>query len=296
MGTRIIQARKAGDIAQAAREGARVLRSGGLVGFATETVYGLGAVASLPETMERLRELKSRPARPFSVHIATPKDAFRYVSEVSDEARRLMRKGWPGPLTLLLPTGGRLADERLQRAGLAQVLCHQGVIGIRCPRHALATEMLSAVDGPVVAPSANRAGERSPRTAEDVSDALAGRIDLLIDSGPTEYGADSTIVSFDSDGYWKIVRNGVYDARMVRRMIGRTYLFVCTGSTCRSPIAAGLARKMLAEKLGVTPGKLKSRGIEVLAAGVYAPNGASPTLKSLARIYPIIGGGSSQSS
>jgi protein-tyrosine phosphatase len=106
-----------------------------------------------------------------------------------------------------------------------------------------------------------------------VLDALDGRIDLLIDSGPTRYGKDSTIVDFSAEP-WRIVRQGVYDARTLRKMMRSLYLFVCTGNTCRSPIAMGLARKILAGKLGVKPGELAKRGVEVVSAGLFAADGA----------------------
>jgi protein-tyrosine phosphatase len=109
--------------------------------------------------------------------------------------------------------------------------------------------MLSAVDSPVVAPSANLAGEPSPRSADEVLGTLEGKIDLLIDSGPTQYGIDSTIVAIDDAG-WRIVRKGVYDQRTIKKFLRRKFLFVCTGNTCRSPLAAGLAKKLLADRLG----------------------------------------------
>jgi protein-tyrosine phosphatase len=129
--------------------------------------------------------------------------------------------------------------------------------------------MLAAVDGPVVAPSANPAGAPSPRTGEDVMRALSGAIDLLIDSGPTRHGKDSTIVRID-DGGWQLLREGVYDDRMISRMAGRRICFVCTGNTCRSPMAAGIARAKLAEALNCKIDELKTEGVEVLSAGLFA--------------------------
>jgi protein-tyrosine phosphatase len=132
--------------------------------------------------------------------------------------------------------------------------------------------MLAAVDWPVVAPSANLPGARSPRNAQDVLEALDGRIDLLLDSGPTRYGADSSIVAVEGD-CWRMVRQGVYTSKQIERLLRRTLLFVCTGNTCRSPMAAGLARMMLAKRLGCTVGRLPAQGWEVLSAGVWADEG-----------------------
>ena len=289
MSTRVITARSASEIADAAREGAAAIEGGSLVGFATETVYGIAALATNGDTMARLRELKNRPQRPFSVHLGNPDDAFRFAREFTDDARRLIRKAMPGPVTLLVPTHGQLGDAELAaipREQLYDRLVDADVIGLRCPDEPLAAAMLSAVRMPVVAPSANLAGERSPRTAQDVLASMDGKIDLLIDSGPTRYGKDSTIVDLSGDS-WRIVREGVYDERTLRRLMTRMYLFVCTGNTCRSPLAAGIAKSLLARKLGVAVQDLPDRNIEVLSAGVMAAQGqhASPEAVEAAADY-----------
>lgn len=282
MATRVIKVRRPGEVAEAARDGARVLRRGGLVGFATETVYGVAGLATDAAAMERLRDLKARPQRPFSVHIARPGDALRYARNVPPAAMRLMRRGWPGPITVLLPLGGALAEASLERAKLYEVLSDADKIGLRCPDEPVATAMLSAVEGPVVAPSANLAGEPSPRRADDVLASLEGKIDLLIDSGPTRHGKDSTIVTFEPgatyDQGWSLVRKGVLDERAIRKLLRRRVLFVCTGNTCRSPLACGLARKMIAGQTGCPVGELRKHGVEVSSAGLFAAGGskASP--------------------
>jgi len=276
MSTHVIHVRSKRDTEAAAAQGVCALRAGKLVGFATETVYGIAAAATRPDAMERLRELKSRPTQPFSVHVGRREDVGRYVASVPAEAERLIGKAWPGPITLLLPTGGTLADENLQAAGLHDVLCSDQTIGLRCPEGELCRAMLCGVKAPVVAPSANPAGKRPPRDAKEVLAYLDGRIDLLIDTGATKYGRDSTIVKFGADG-WKIARRGVLDARTIRRILKRTILFVCTGNTCRSPMAAGLARKILADRQGASVGRLSSRDVEIISAGVWATDGQRAT-------------------
>jgi protein-tyrosine phosphatase len=280
METRVINVRTESDAPSAAAEGARVLAAGGLVGFPTETVYGVAAVATRDDAMERLRELKNRPKRPFSVHVGRIEDAYRYVSDPPREARRLMEKAWPGPLTLLLPTGGTLADDKLNREGLYERLCFEDTIGLRCPADAVASAMLSAVDEPVVAPSANRAGASSPRTGDDVLAGLDGQIDLLLDAGPTRHGRDSTIVRF-TEGGWNVVRRGVYDERSLRRMMRRRVLFVCSGNTCRSPLAAGVAKKLLADRLGCRIGELPKKWVEISSAGLHAAGGGRASAEAV---------------
>ena len=280
--TQVIKVGPAPDeVVTAAAQGAKAVRAGGLVAFATETVYGIAAAADSPPAMERLRQLKSRPDRPFTVHIARRDAADRYVADIPTPARRLMRRAWPGPVTMLLPTGGRLADEHLQQHGLYDQLCRDGVIGLRCPKGNVAETLLSALASPVVAPSANLAGAPSPRSADDVLAALDGRIDLLLDSGPARYGKDSTIVRFGGDA-WTVLRQGVYDERTIRKLMRRRMLFVCTGNTCRSPMAAGLARQALARHLRCTPRDLPECGVEVLSAGVFAADGFPPSPEAVA--------------
>lgn len=280
MSTRVIRVLNRKQATHAGREGASALKEGKLVGFPTETVYGVAACADNPKTMERLRELKSRPTRPFSVHLGSPADAGRYVRHMPAMAARLIERSWPGPLTLVVPTGGSLADERLQKAGLHDVLCQDGLIGLRCPAEASATAMLSAVDSPVVAPSANLAGAPSPYDAADVLSAFGGRIDLLIDAGRTRFARDSTIIECRGDR-WKVLREGVLDAAAIRELLYRRFLFVCTGNTCRSPMAAALAKKVLAERRGQPWPQLRRSGMSVLSAGLSAAEGNPVTQEAV---------------
>jgi len=279
MKTRVVKVRSSNQTASAGKA-ARAIAAGKLVGFATETVYGIAALATNDETMARLRELKNRPRRPFSFHVGRRQDVGRYVAHVPPGAQRLINKSWPGPITLLLPTGGKLADRKLQRAGLYDRLCSDGLIGLRCPDLRVAQQMLSGVDGPVVAPSANLAGEQSPRSADEVLAQLDGQIDMLLDSGPTQYGTDSTIVRFADDD-WRIVRQGVYERQDIRKRTCWTVMFVCTGNTCRSPMAAGIAGKLLAERFGCRVRDLPSRGVDVISAGLFAGSGAGASPEAI---------------
>jgi len=284
MSTRVITVRashSAADLSEAAREGAQAIMRGQLVGFATETVYGLAALATDAEAMRRLRKVKSRPDGPFSLHIADAGEIARYVQDIPPRARWLTAKAWPGPITLLLETGGKLADANLRKIkGLHDQLTSDDVIGIRCPDEPVARAMLRAVEGPVVAPSANPAGAPSPRNADDVLHALNGQIDLLIDSGPSRYGKDSSIVRIDRDG-WSLVRKGVYDERMLGNFMRKKIGFICTGNTCRSAMAAALAKQILAETLGCRVGDLRAKGLEVFSAGVFASNGNPATTEAI---------------
>ena len=272
--TEVIKVTEPSQVQAAADAAAGALRAGKLVGFPTETVYGIAAVASNAETMQRLRDLKDRPKHPFSVHLGRPEEVGRYVAKMPPAAGRLIQNIWPGPVTLLMEAGGPLADESL---------CSDGVIGLRCPDDAVAAAMLSAVDEAVVAPSANLAGEPSPRSADDVLASLDGRIDLLIDHGPTPCGADSTIVRF-SGLRWDVVRSSAVSDDDLRKAMRFRAVFVCTGNTCRSPMAAGLARHLAAERIGCSVDDLEGQGVEIISAGVFAAadNPATPEAQQAA--------------
>ncbi len=276
MQTRTIQVIDARDALRAVTPAAEALRAGRLVAFPTETVYGIGAIATQAEAFESLKELKQRPTAPFSLHLGEPAEVDRYLREIPPAARRLMAKAWPGPVTILLPTGGSLADPTLG-AVVHDRLAPQGVIGLRCPDHPVCHALLTQVGEPVVASSANLAGRRPPLDAGSVLSQLQDRIDVLVDGGPTRFSEASTIVSFDEAGELKILRPGVYDERMIRRMLARIVLFVCSGNTCRSPMAAALATKLLADKFHCRERDLSKHGMEIISAGTMGLEGMVAT-------------------
>ncbi len=172
-------------------DAAFVIRQGGLVAFATETVYGLGANATDPSAVAKIYAAKGRPAfNPLIVHTDTIERARSCVIDWDDRAERLATKFWPGPLTLVLPRSKLIPD--LTAGGLSTV-------GVRIPAPAIARALINAADCPIAAPSANRSNRISPTQASHVHDDLNGRIDLILDSGPTTVGLESTVLDLVSD-------------------------------------------------------------------------------------------------
>ena len=276
MQTPVIKVDSPASAAEAAARAARALKEGKLVGFPTETVYGIACLASGEAAMANLRELKSRPAKPFSIHMGRGDDIARYISDIPSSVQSLIRKAWPGPVTVIVEAGGRLAEEDLQEAGLYEKLASDDMIAFRVPDVEVTQLMLNLADGPVVATSANLVGQASPRSAGDVLATMDGRIDLLIDAGPSRYGKDSTIVLISGDE-WKVLREGVFDARTIKKLMNKLVLFVCTGNTCRSPIAEGLARKLFSEREGCGESELSGKGIDVQSAGLFSMGGSPAT-------------------
>ncbi len=180
-----------GDGTAGVAQAAAILRAGGTVAFATETVYGLGANALNEEAVAKIFEAKRRPAwDPLIVHVCDSEMLESVVADVPEPARLWMECFWPGPLTLLLPRGP--AIPHAVTAGRARV-------GVRMPRHPLALALLQAAGVPVAAPSANLFGHVSPTTAAHVLADLDGRIDAVLDGGPAEHGMESTVVDACED-------------------------------------------------------------------------------------------------
>ncbi|MCO6000105.1 L-threonylcarbamoyladenylate synthase [Actinoallomurus rhizosphaericola] len=165
---------------------AGVLRAGGLVAFPTETVYGLGANAEDSAAVARVFQVKGRPpSHPLIVHLGGAEHLGDWVEEVPATARLLAERFWPGPLTLVLRRGRRVA---LQTTGGMET------VAVRVPDHPVALALLSAFGGGVAAPSANRFGQVSPTTANHVRTELGDAVDFVLDGGPCDVGVESTIV------------------------------------------------------------------------------------------------------
>ena len=169
------------------RHAAQLLRTGQVVAFPTETVYGLGADATQPLAVARVFEIKQRPHfDPLIVHIPDTASARQLVLDFPPEAEELARRFWPGPLTLVLPRQPLVAD--LVTSGLSNV-------GVRVPNHPVALALLQAAQCPVAAPSANPFGGISPTLASHVRDQLGEKVDYILDGGPCAIGVESTVLS-----------------------------------------------------------------------------------------------------
>lgn len=244
---------------------ASLLADGRLVVIPTETVYGLAANADDPAAIDRLYAAKNRPPRkPLTIHIADASDAARYAGERHGPVRRLMARGWPGPLTLVFD---RLPDS----PGVAGT--GEETAGLRLPDCDVTRAILREADVPVVASSANLSGYAPPTTADEVVANLGDAAALVIDDGPTRFGRGSTVVRVTGDGF-DVLRQGVVSERGVLRLASFTVAFVCSGNTCRSPMAEAIARRALARRLGVPTADLLAAGFDVYSAGTGAGGGA----------------------
>jgi L-threonylcarbamoyladenylate synthase len=269
---------------------AQILRGGGLVALPTETVYGLGANAMDKAAVGRIFAAKQRPAwDPVIVHIAELEMLSQIVAEVPEAARRLMQAFWPGPLTLLLPRTAAVPDA---------VTAGRPLVGVRMPSHPVARELIRRAAVPVAAPSANRFAHISPTTAAHVLHDLGGRIEAVLDAGPTAHGVESTVLD-PSANPMVIYRPGAVTAEQIGAVAGAVVLFKdVAGETPTQPLPSpGVGLRHYAPKarlvlVGAPERQLgarlaeaaRSRAGEVL--GVMLPDGvATPHGIEASRVF-----------
>ena len=211
--------------------GAAIIKNGGLVAFPTETVYGLGADGLSAEAVTGIFRAKGRPAdNPLILHIATPDEAARLVSTVPANARVLMERYWPGPLTLVLHRSPLVPDA---------VTGGAGTVAIRLPAATVARELIKAAGLPIAAPSANLSGRPSPTTAAAVMADLAGRIDAVIDGGPCVIGVESTVVDCTTP-VPTLLRPGGITLEMLRDTLGEVDLDPALAEASAVPRSPGM--------------------------------------------------------
>jgi L-threonylcarbamoyladenylate synthase len=226
------------------RKAKNFLLEGQLVAIPTETVYGLAANALDVTSVAKIFEAKGRPKfDPLIVHVANLDLVTRYASNVDDQAKSLARAFWPGPLTLLLEK--REVIPGLVTAGLETV-------GLRCPDHPLALELLASLPFPLAAPSANPFGYVSPTRPSHVEEQLGNKISYILDGGPCRVGVESTIVGFPN-GRATVFRQGGVTVEQIESVVGS--VDVKTHSTS-NPQAPGQLQSHYAPKQQVLLGDI----------------------------------------
>ena len=246
-----------------------MIREGGTVAFPTETVYGLGADALNPEAVGKIFWAKRRPAdNPLIVHVDDVAWLGRLAERVPGEALRLAERFWPGPLTLVLRKSGEVPD--ITTAGLETV-------AVRMPRHPVALALIRESGRPIAAPSANLAGRPSPTTAQHVAEDLMGRIDLILDGGPTEIGVESTVIDLTSHPP-QILRPGGVSLEELREVLGEVELH---------PAALGKAEERRPKSPGMKYRHYAPRAELIVVEG--DPERVPVKIEEIARGYRALG-------
>jgi len=239
------------------------LERGALCVLPTETVYGIAARADDEAALARLAQVKGRaPGQAFTWHIGAlaPLDRLERLPRLIG---RLAQRYWPGPLTLVVPE---------VPTGLAAI-APAGWTGLRFPAHDATASILADLPFPVALTSANRSGDPPATNAADAARALGTAVELVLDGGPCVLAESSTVLRV-GDGSFTLLRQGLIDLDALKKTAGRNIVFVCTGNTCRSPMAEALARSLVAQKLGTSPADIGDFGFEIASAGVFAASGA----------------------
>lgn len=257
--------------------------------MATETVYALAASALQPEGVARLRALSRGglgDTRSLTLLLKGAEETTDWIPSIPLVGRRLAWRLWPGPLTLSFPPGstdGLFA--RIPREA-RRLIAPEGSLALRNSADAFVRDVLELTPAPLVMGGINRPGQSPATTADSLRD-LAG-IDIVIDSGRTPLGRASTRVRIEEDR-WTLEREGAIDHRTLMQMSGLILLFICTGNTCRSPMAEAICKVLLSRRLGCSAEQLEERGYLILSAGVSATNGA-PAAGHAVEVLKTIGG------
>ncbi len=250
MSTIVLDVRDPESLPELLARAAAVLRGGGLVAFPTETVYGLGANALDATAVARIFTAKGRPANnPVIVHVAETSEAMRVASDWPVEAEQLAARFWPGPLTLVLPRRPEVPNEATAGGP---------TVAVRLPAHSIARELIRLAGVPIAAPSANRSNRLSPTLARHVLDDLDGRIDLLLDGGPTTGGIESTVLDVSRHPA-RLLRPGLIEPATLEAVIGpieRSVILLSNEAALPSP---GLLARHYAPR---TPMELVENGLE----------------------------------
>ena len=273
----VIDIRSAEDSRDVVHRAVQALAEGKIVALPTETVYGL-AVSALDEgAVARLLEVKNRrPGQPLTLAIKSADDALDYVPSLSPLGRRLARRCWPGPVTIVAEDHHPESLVAQLPLSVQEAIAPNRSIGMRVPAHQTVLDVLRMSVGPIALTSANKSGESEAVTAEEVLDALGDSVQLVLNDGQSRLGQPSTVVKVTDKGL-EILRPGVVSPQTLRRLSCFMILFICTGNTCRSPMAEAIAKKMIADRLGCSPAELADRGVLVMSAGLSAMMGGRPS-------------------
>ena len=270
----VVEVDSADDSRDVIHQAVEALAEGRLVGFPTDTVYTVAAHALSAPAVAQLAELqraRQLPSAQLSFKCAA--EAQDYIPELPEVALKFARRCWPGPIVLVAdpPASGTLLHQLPVVA--QQLATEYGGLAMRVVPHPVMAAVLRLLPGPLVL-----SGE-SPdwKTAADLVAAMGDQLELVLDQGPCRYGQPSTVIRID-DNHWRILVEGVVSERVVNRLSGTVFLFICTGNTCRSPMAEGMFRKLLADKLKCSDQDLMDLGYIVQSAGLAAGEGhpASP--------------------
>lgn len=270
MPPKIIDLSKTDDLRDVVHLAVQALAESQAVIFPTETDYVV-AVAARKDGVERLAKLGvARADEPLlSLAVKSADEALDWAPRLTGVAQRIARRCWPGPVSMLVADDHPESLVHRLPAVSKQAVVGAGRLRLRVPGHPLLGDCLRMLDGPVALLEADPGSGGLPVTAEDCVARYGESVALVLDGGHTRYGQAVTTIAADASGF-EVVRPGVVAEETIRRLASLMVLFVCTGNTCRSPMAEALFRDMLAKQFGCRPDEVESQGVVVASAGIAA--------------------------
>jgi protein-tyrosine-phosphatase/tRNA A37 threonylcarbamoyladenosine synthetase subunit TsaC/SUA5/YrdC len=271
MQTHVIDLRQSDDARDVVHRAVQALAEGRTVGFPTETDYVIAAAARQPATIERLTPLVPRRAGEplLSLGVKSAAEALDWAPRLSPLGRRIARRCWPGPVAIVV------ADDHPESLvhRLPEV-SRRGLLGggrlrLRVPGHPMLGDCMRMLAGPVVLAEPAAADQSPAVTAEELIERSGSGLDIVIDDGRSRYAQPMSVIEVGEHDF-RMLRSGIVSEETVRRLSSVMVLFVCTGNTCRSPMAEALFRQMVAERLGCRYDEIDAHGVMVGSAGVAA--------------------------
>jgi tRNA threonylcarbamoyl adenosine modification protein (Sua5/YciO/YrdC/YwlC family) len=277
----VIDVRSAEDWRDVVHRAVQTLAEGGLVAFPTETVYGVAASALDECAVVRMVEVKGRAnSKPLTLAIKSAEEALDYAPDMCPLAQRLARRCWPGPITLVIDDSHPESLVRRLPPLVQQAVSPKNAIGLRVPGHQVILDVMRMLAGPLALSSANRSGQAEAVTASEVLDGLGEELDLILDDGRCRFAQPSSVVRVQGRQL-EVLRQGVVPERTLQRLSSMMLLFVCTGNTCRSPMAEAMCRDLISKRLGCKGEELEDHGVLVMSAGIAAMMGGRATHEAM---------------
>ena len=276
----VIDVRSAEDWRDVVHRAVQTLAEGGLVAFPTETVYGIGASALDECAVVRMIEIKGRARnKPLTLAIKARKKPW-ITPRTCAPWHSLARRCWPGPITLVIDDSHPESLVRRLPPLVQKAVSPKNVIGLRVPGHQVILDVMRMLAGPVAARQRQSFGALEAVTAADVLDNLGGELDLVLDDGRCRFAQPSSVVRVQGK-HLEVLRQGVVPQRTLQRLSSLMLLFVCTGNTCRSPMAEAICRDLIAKRLGCKSEELEDHGVLVMSAGIAAMMGGRATHEAM---------------
>lgn len=280
MPTSVIDLRRTEDLRDVVHRAVQALAEGRLVAFPTETDYVVAASVREPQATAALRLLA--PARaaepPLTLALKSADEALDWAPRMTPVGRRIARRCWPGPVAMLVPDDH--PESLLQRLPVAarEALVAAGRLRLRIPGHPLLADCMRMLAGPIAL--AEPDADAPAVTVADVLAKVGRGVALALDDGRARYAQPVSTIEL-AGGSFRIVRPGIVSEETLRRLSSLMVLFVCTGNTCRSPMAETLFRGLVATRLGCGPDEIDRHGVVVASAGISAWSGTRASVNAI---------------